>query len=68
MCGCLLRTTVACLGCCTPLLYGMTAASKNTVKGRLTSDYQLGNSLVMSKRSALLQVNRHLRLFASARG
>jgi len=31
--GCLLRTAVACVGCCTPLLYGMTAASKNPVEG-----------------------------------
>jgi RNase P subunit RPR2 len=36
VCGCLLRTAAACPGCYTPLLYGMTAASINTVKGRLT--------------------------------
>jgi hypothetical protein len=41
MCGCLLRTAVACLGCCTPLLYGMTAASKNTVKGSVDIDPSL---------------------------
>jgi hypothetical protein len=40
---------IACAGCCTPLLYGMTGASKNTVKSVLTSHYQLGNWLVRSQ-------------------
>jgi len=29
------------MGCCTSLLYGMTAASKNIVKGRLTLIFRL---------------------------
>jgi hypothetical protein len=61
VCGCLLRTAVARLGCCTPLLYGMTAASKNTVKGRLTSDYQLGNCIVMLSLTRMLRVTNHVR-------
>ena len=37
------------MGCCTWLLYGVTGANKNSVKFVLTSDYQLGNWLVMSR-------------------
>jgi hypothetical protein len=35
-CGCLPRTAVACIGCCTSLLYGTTGAGKKTVKVALT--------------------------------
>ena len=37
LCGCLPRTAVARMGCCTSLLYGTTAVSDNTVKIVLTS-------------------------------
>jgi hypothetical protein len=36
VCACLLKTAEARTGCCTSLLYGMTRASKNNVKGQLT--------------------------------
>jgi len=45
------------MGCCTSLLYGLAGASKNTVKCVLTSDYQLGNWLVMRVRPVYSQVN-----------
>jgi hypothetical protein len=37
VCRRLLKTAVARTGCCTPLLYGTTSASMNTVKAALTS-------------------------------
>ena len=59
VCRCPPRTAVARIRCCTSLLYGTTGASKNTVKFVLTSDYQLGNWLVMLSLTRVPQVNGH---------